>query len=200
MPLLGMMGLVLRRSRRKRCFSPIVAYCLILVSALTLCNAMVQAASNQPFANSTSLSTNTDPGHFGNLTATTTHVTTTETSVQTLHFTVAYSISSLYITVFSVRYTTTTSLFTVVDVQFTSITSYITHVQVTQPNPAPAPSAPTRTFSGSDNSFQHNQPSAPSTSIISSGFFVIDAASIPQFIACVVILLASILLIRRQKK
>lgn len=186
---------------RKECrYSRTVAYCLVLVSALTLCNAAVQTVSSQTFDTSTTTETSTDPGHIENFTETT-HFTATETSTEITHFTVAYATSSLYLTIFSVQYTTAISLFTIVNVQFTTITSFITRIELPTPAEAPSPPVPS---TPSENSLRNEQPSSSTPPrlppIVADALFGhIPLSLMSQLIACSAILLA-LILIRTQRK
>ena len=182
---------------RKACrYSRIVAYCLILASVLALFNASVQTVSSQTFDTPTGTENSTETAQ----TTTTTNVTqvqststetaqttTTATSTAT-RYAIAYATSNLYVTIFQVQYTTTNNLFTIVDVQFTTITSYVT--QVDSPQPVGAPSLPIHSSSG-----------APIVADPLPG--QIDVGLTLQLIAAsliLIILLASIPLIRRERK
>jgi hypothetical protein len=204
---------------RKACgYSRIVAYCLILTSALALFNASVQTVSSQTFdtpastdsstktvqtttttnatqlpATSTDSSTKTVQATTATNTARllststeTTKTTTTATSTATL-YTIAYVTSNMYVTVFQIQYTTANNFYTIVKVQFTTLTSSIT--QVDSPQPIGAPSLPVHSTSG---------PPIVSDALLGH----IDVGLTLQLIASLIliILLASIPLIRRERK
>jgi hypothetical protein len=187
-------GFGLTLSRKACRYSRIVAYCLVLASALALFNAAVQTVSSQTFDTPTSTETSAQTTNATQLPSTSTETaqtttTATSTATQFTRFTIAYATSNIYVTVFKVQYTTTNNLFTLVNVQFTTMTSSVTQVELAQP--IGAPSIPIHSSSG-----------APS--ILADGLLGhIDVGLMLQLIAgslILIIILASIPLIRREGK
>ena len=181
-------------SRKERHYSLLVTCFLVLVSALVLCSASLHPVSSQTFDPSTTTGTSSDPGHFENITRTV-HVTATQTTTQTTQFTVAFTTSSVYVTIFAVQYTTSTSLVTIVRVQFTTSTTFMTHVS--PPPRGVTPSSPTNSdplglVQGDDSSSTTQHPSV----VVNALFAPIGVGSIPQLIAPSVALLVCIFLIR----
>jgi len=189
-------GFGLTLSRKARQYSRLVAYCLILTSVLALFNASVQTVSSQTFNTSTSTENSMETAQTSTTSNATqvpstitenlqTTITATSTATQ-IQFSIAYATSNLVVTVFQVQYTTVDNLFTVVNVQFTTLTSSVT--QVDSPQPIGAPPLPIHSSSG-----------APIASDALPGH--IDAGLMPQLTAAsLIILLASMALIRRERK
>jgi len=182
-------------SRKERRYSLLVTCFLVIVSALVLFNASLHPVSSQTFDPSTTTGTSTDPGHFENITRTV-HFTATQTTTQTTHFTVAFTTSSVYVTIFAVQYTTSTSLVTIVKVQFTTSTTFMTHVST--PPRGVAPSSPTNSSPfGLTQSEHSSSTSAQDPPVVANALFVpIGVGLIPQLIAPSVALLICIFLIR----
>jgi hypothetical protein len=145
---------------------------------------------------STTSETSTDPGHFENISRTV-HFTTTQTTTETTHFTVAFTTSSVYVTIFAVQYTTSTSLVTIVKVQFTTSTTFITHSA--SPPRLGSPSSPTLSSPlGVVLQGEHSSSNSPHhTPVLADALFnPIGVGLIPQVIAPSVALLVCIFLIR----
>jgi hypothetical protein len=196
-------GFGLTLSRKACRYSRIVAYCLILASALALFNAAIQTVSSQTFntstgtdnsvetAQTTTTANATTTTNATQLTSTSTEITqttTTSTATQFTRFTVAYATSSIYVTLYKVQYTTANNLFTIVNVQFTTMTTSVTQVEFAQP--IGAPPLPASSSSG--------DPSM-ADALLGRG----DVGLTLQLIAgsvIAIILLASAPLIRRERK
>ena len=178
-------------SRKDRRYSLFITCFLVLISSLVLCSASLHPVSSQTFDPSTTTGTSTDTGHFENITRTV-HVTAIQTTTQTTHFTVAFTTSSVYVTIFAVQYTTSTSLVTIVKVQFTTSTTFMTHVS-TPPRLPPTNSSPLGLIQGEDASSTSSQ----HPSVVADALFnPIGVGLIPQLIASSVALVVCIFLVR----
>jgi hypothetical protein len=190
----GTTGLGVVSSLKERRYSLLVTCFLVLVSALVLCNASLYPVSSQNFDPSTTTGTSIDPGHFENISRTV-HVTATRTTTETTQFTVAFTTSSVYVTIFAVHYTTSTSLITIVKVQFTTSTTLITH-----PAAPPRVGAPP-TISGAFGLLLQGENSSSASPqhppVVADALFnPIGVGLIPELIAPMVVFLACIFLIR----
>jgi hypothetical protein len=161
--------------KERRFSRQMVAVCLVLASALTLTNAVVQPVASQAY------------------------LTTTNTET---FFTVGYTTSSFDVTIFVVQYRSSTSLLTIIDVQYTTLTSFITHIDVEPPINSPAP--PLHTQDPPRNSFSNHyrpriQSALPSTFDESFNGQVSVGSMLASLAFCLT-LLATVMLVRRLKK
>ena len=156
--------------------SRIVAYFIILISFLALCNAVVQPVSSQVFETST--------------------YTQMDTAT---YFTVSVATSNVSVTVLTEQYVTSTRLFTMVNVQFTTLTSYITGIQKIQ-TPEGAPSFRSSNHSGSSVLSQSSTQSSVPPTDFHAFFGYVEAGLVLQLVACFLVLLTSILLVLRKQK
>ena len=156
----------------ERGLARIVAYFIVLVSFLALCNA-VEPVSSQVFETSTSTQIGTET-----------------------YFTVSEATSNVSVTVLTEHYVTSTSLFTMVNVQFTTITSYITGIQIIQ-TPEGAPSF--RSSHSGSSVLSELSIQSRATPIDFHAFFGhVVGDLVLQLIACFLALLTSLLLVLRR--
>jgi len=152
-----------------------VAYLLVLSSVLALSNAAIQPVSSQAFSTLTSTQKNT-----------------------ATYYTLSLATSNVSVTVLTVEYTTSTSLFTVLNIQFTTLTSFITRIQIDQ-SPQWAPSPPLSSRSGGP--FRHQSDALSRDPVDLNVFFgYIESDWMLQLVMCLLIFLASVLLIFIKKR